>query len=120
MWFWWYMLASVLICPVAMILAGLLMWKHCANGKPGALGYRTRRSTASPEAWRFANYDCGRRCWHWGCLLLLPSVVAMLPVYGATEDIVGTLGGLIVTIDCVIMIALIIPTEWALKREFGD
>lgn len=120
MWFWWYMLASVLICPVTMILAGWLMWKLCAKGKPGAVGYRTRRSTASQEAWRFANEDCGKRLLRWGCITLIPSVLAMLPVCGASEDTVGTLGGLIAMVDCLIMVVLIIPTERALKREFGD
>lgn len=120
MWFWWCMFASVLICPLTMILSGLLMWKHCAKGKPGAVGYRTRRSVASRETWQFANEDCGKRMWRWGWITMLPSVLAMLPVYGASEDTVGILGGLIVMVECVIMLALIIPTERALKANFGE
>lgn len=121
MFFWWYMFAMVMFCPLMMIFCGWLMWKVCANGKSGgAVGYRTARSQASPEAWRFANEYCGKRCLRWGCTALLPSMLAMLPIYGANEDTVGLLGGLIVTIDCVLMVALILPTERALKREFPD
>lgn len=52
--------------------------------------------------------------------VLLPSMMAMLSIYGANDDIVGTMGGIIVMIDCALMIALILPTERALKREFGE
>lgn len=120
MFFWWYMLVTVMSCPLIMIFAGWLMWKVCAKGKPSAVGYRTRRSTASVKAGRFANEDCGRRWLRWGCIALLPSMMAMLSIYGANDDIVGTMGGIIVMIDCALMIALILPTERALKREFGE
>lgn len=112
------MLACVFICPVTMILSGWLTWKVAAKGKPGAIGYRTRRSVASQEAWQFANEDCGRRFWRWGWILLVPSVLAMLPIYGANDDTVGALGGFIVMADCVLMVLMIIPTERALKRKF--
>ncbi len=120
MFFWWYMLVCVLICPLAMMFGGRLMWKHCANGKPGAVGYRSRRSVASREAWRFANEDCGRRWWRWGCALLIPSVVAMLPVYGADDGTVGIMGGIVAMIDCVIILLTILPTETALRRKFDN
>lgn len=107
----------VLLCPLAMMFAGRLMWKHCANGKPSSVGYRSRRSMASEEAWRFANEDCGRRWWSWGCILIIPSLVAMLPVYGADYDTVGIMGGIITMVGCIIMLLTILPTERALKRK---
>lgn len=118
MFFWWYMLMSVMICALAMILGGWIMWKYSAKGEPSAVGYRTKRSVASVEAWQFANEDCGRRCWRCGWVVLGAAVSAMLPVYGATEDTVGTLGGIICLVECVIMVLLIVPTERALRRKF--
>lgn len=118
MFFWWYMLVSVLICPLSMIFSGWVMWKCCAKGQPGAVGYRTRRSLASVKAWQFANEDCGKRLWRWGWLLLPANALSMLLVGRAAMDTVAVLGGVLCMLDCLIMILLIFPTEKSLKRYF--
>ena len=44
-----------------MIVAGWLLRRHPPASINSVVGYRTARSMASPESWRFAQKDCGRR-----------------------------------------------------------
>ena len=43
MWFWWFMLICDLIIPIAMVIGGRMMWKHCPkninsmSGKAGKM-----------------------------------------------------------------------------------
>ena len=51
--------------------------------------------------------------------LLIPiSVIPMLFVIGKGEDIVATVGSIVMVIDLLILIAPIFPTEKALKKTF--
>ena len=50
---------------------------------------------------------------------MLPlSVISMLPAMGKSDEIVGGLGGIIVTVECVTMVAAILFVERALAKEF--
>lgn len=44
MWFWWFMLICDLIIPIAMVICGRMMWKHCPKHMNSMSGYRTTRS----------------------------------------------------------------------------
>ena len=44
MWFWWFMLICDLIIPIAMVIGGRMMWKHCPKNINSMSGYRTTRS----------------------------------------------------------------------------
>ena len=50
---------------------------------------------------------------------MLPlSVISMLPAMGKSGEIVGGLVGIIVTVECVTMVAAILFVERALAKEF--
>ena len=118
--FWWLMLVCGLLTPLLMIVCGRMMWKRPPKSINGSLGYRTARSMKNMETWKFAHDSCGRLWWKIGWIILLPSAAIYVPVYGSSEDVIGALSAVLLTIQCVILIVTIIPTERALKRNFGD
>ena len=118
MWFWWFMLFCDLLVPVLMILGGWMMWKHPPKKINMAIGYRTARSTKNIDTWRFAQDYCGHLWWKIGWTMLLPSLLVHLPFYGRSEGAVGTLGDILCSIQCIVMIGSIFPTERALKKTF--
>lgn len=120
MWFWWFMLICDLLIPVLMIVAGYMMWKHAPKKINGAIGYRTSRSMKNTDTWKFAHDYCGRLWWKIGWIALIPSALVHLPFYHSTENVIGTVGAILCTIQCIVLIASIFPTERALKRNFTE
>ena len=50
---------------------------------------------------------------------MLPvSMIVMLPVIGKSDDIVGVVGGVVVTAECMVMLVSILLTEKALAKQF--
>lgn len=123
MWFWWFMFICDFIVPAAMILGGRMMWKYPPKSINGMVGYRTRRSMKNKETWKFAQEYCGRLWWKIGWLMSIPSALVHIPFYGKSEGMVGILGGIVCTLECVVMISTIYFVEKALKRfdmGYGD
>lgn len=94
------------------------MWKHCPKEINCVLGYRTRRSMKNLDTWKFAHDYCGRLWWKIGWIILILSILIQIPFLHSTEDIIGYVGGIICTIQCIILVASIFPTEKALKKTF--
>lgn len=120
MWFWWFMLCCDLLIPIIMLIAGWLMWKHPPKNINGVIGYRTSRSMKNKDTWKFAHEHCGKLWWKLGWILLIPSIIAILPVYGSTENGIASVGLAVMAVQMVVLIASIFPTERALKRTFTD
>lgn len=120
MWFWWFMFICNLIIPFLLMIAGRMMWKHCPQKINYVYGYRTKRSMQNMDTWKFAHDYCGRLWWKLGWIMLLPSVLIQIPFFHSNEDVVGVVGGILCTIQVVILIISIFPTEAALKRTFYD
>lgn len=120
MWFWRFMLICDLIIPIVMIIGGRMMWKHCPKRINGIVGYRTTRSMKNMDTWKFAHDYCGKLWWKIGWLMIMPSVVIHLLVCNSNENTIGIVGGILVTIQCIILVVSIYPTEKALKKHFND
>lgn len=119
MGFWIFMLCMNLPVPLLMIGFGWA-FSHGSSGEVnGFIGYRTRRSMASQEAWNFAHRYFGRLWFFIGIITLVCSVAAMLPCIGRSDDVVGIWGAVVQGAQCILLIAPIIPTEKALKKRFG-
>lgn len=120
MWFWWFMFCCDILIPVTMIVCGWMMWKHCPKNINGLIGYRTSRSMRNMDTWKFAHEHCGKFWWIIGWISLMPSVIIHIPFYGTEDNTIGVVGGILVTIQVIILMATIYPTEQALKRNFTD
>lgn len=118
MWFWWFMFFSNILIPILLIVAGRMMWKHCPKDINSILGYRTTRSMKNMDTWKFAHDYCGRIWWKAGWILLILSILVQIPFYRSSDDMIGIVGTVICTVQCIILIASIFPTEHALKKTF--
>ena len=72
------------------------------------------------DTWRFAHDYCGRLWWKIGWIMLIPSVLVQFPFYHSSEDVIGTVGLILCTMQMIVLIASIFPTEAALKKTFSD
>jgi uncharacterized membrane protein len=120
MWFWWFMFICDLLIPLVMIICGRMMWKNPPKRINSIIGYRTSRSMKNMDTWNFAHDYCGRLWWKMGWIVLIPSIIVQLPFYGSLVSTIGIVGGILCTVQCVILIVSIFPTEMALRRNFTD
>lgn len=118
MWFWWTMLFSDILIPVIMIVAGIWMWKKSPSKINGFIGYRTSLSMKNMDTWKFAHEVCGKLWWKIGVIMLIPSVLIHIPFYNR-GDVVGTVGSVLITLQCIVLVASIFPVEKALKNTFN-
>jgi hypothetical protein len=77
-------------------------------------------SMKSKETWRFAHNYCGNLWRKIGWIMFVISIIIMLFVIGKNEDIIGTLSGILCSIQLVFLVGPIFPTERALKKNFDD
>lgn len=119
MWFWLFMFAVNLLIPVTMLVCGRWMWKHTPTTINSICGYRTKRSMQNKDTWQFAHHYCGRLWWKLGWILLIPSIFVQFPFVNSTSQSIGILALFLVTMQMVIMVLTMIPTELALKRTFA-
>ena len=75
-------------------------------------------SMKNKDTWEFAHHYSGKIWYKSGLVTLLISVVAMLMVLGQNTDTIGRLGGIICLLQCIPLVAVIFPTEIALKKNF--
>ena len=119
MGFWIFMLIMVLLIPCTFIGFGYLFLKKAPAKMNGVFGYRTKRSMRNKETWVFAHKYIGKLWLICGIISLPISVVLMLLLFGKNDDLIGTIGATIEGIQIILMILTILPTERALKKNFG-
>ena len=118
--FWCFMLATDLLVPLIMIAFGGVFARHAPKEINGLVGYRTPRSMRNQDTWRFAHRYSGRLMFRWGLALLPLSVLALLPVLGQGEEVIGTAGAIICCVQMIPLFGIIAATERALKHTFDD
>ncbi len=112
------MTVSNLILPVLMIVLGKVFIKKPPTQINGFYGYRTRRSMKNQAAWDFSHLYCGKLWRKMGWFMLPVSMIVMIPAFGKSDDIVGAVGGVVVTAECMVMLVSILLTEKALAKQF--
>lgn len=120
MGFWLFMFLCNLFVPATLILSGKLMQKYCPKKINSIVGYRTKRSMKNMDTWKFAHDYCGRLWWNIGWVMMVLSILIQLPFLHQTDDTVGIIGGIICTVQCIILVLSILPTELALKKTFNE
>lgn len=109
-----------LIIPIMMMVFGSIMKKRAPKGINYLFGYRTTRSMKNQDTWKFAHDHCGRLWWRLGLAMLSITMLIHIPFYNSDEAIMGTVTTIVMTLQVVVLIVSIIPTELALKRTFND
>lgn len=118
MGFWIFMTICNLLIPIVMIGFGWLLKKHPPKNINGIYGYRTSMSMKNMDTWKFAHEYCGKLWWKIGWMILPISVITMMLCMKSSKDIIGTVGGVVSAIQCVLLIVSIFPVEKALKKNF--
>ena len=109
-----------LLIPVVVIVTGRIMWKHYPKNINGLVGYRTTRSMKNMDTWKFANEYCGRLWYKMGLFMLVFSILVSVLLLRTNDSTYSMISLIFVLLQCIILIASIIPTEIALKKMFYE
>ena len=120
MWFWIFMFFCNMLVPLIMVIAGKMMWKKCPGKINIVYGYRTKRSMKNMDTWKFAHEHCGKLWWRIGWIMLAVSGIVHIPFIHSSEDAIGTMGVVLCSVQLIVLLGSIIPTEVALKKKFFD
>lgn len=120
MWFWWFLFGCDLLIPILMIIGGRMMWKHPPKNINGFMGYRTTRSMKNMDTWKFAHEYSGKLWWKLGWIILLPSILVHIPFYNSTDDEISVISLIVASVQIIVLIGSIYPTERALKNTFTE
>ena len=112
------MLCIGLLFPAIMLLMGRYFMKTAPKEINYIFGYRTNISMKNKDTWEFAHKYIGKLWFRFGWILVPITIIPMLFVLGKSEDIIGTVGAVVVVVDLIILISAIFPTEMALKKTF--
>ncbi len=118
MGFWIFMLIMDLLIPISMLIFGRLFMKKAPTDINYVFGYRTTMSMKNKDTWDFAHKYIGKIWYAGGLLFAAITIIVMLPFLGGDEDVVGTVGGIVCSIQLIPMIGAVIPTEMALRKNF--
>ena len=115
-----FMICVVLV-PIIAIITGYKMKTKPPKEINNTVGYRTRRSKASQEAWDFANVYCGKNTFIYGIVSLPVSIAfyALLTVSAHWGKLPAMLVVMLVQI-VTMAITMAVPTEMKLKKKFGE
>ncbi|HHT66365.1 MAG TPA: SdpI family protein [Clostridiales bacterium] len=118
MGFWIFMTIMNLLIPSTMIGFGSYFMKKPPKRINDLFGYRTTMSMKNRDTWEFAHHYAGKIWLITGWAALLISIIAMLLLLGQNTETIGRLGGIICLLQCIPLVAVIPPTEIALKKKF--
>ncbi len=118
--FWIFMLIINLLIPAIMIVFGSICLKRAPKEINDVIGYRTTMSMKNRDTWEFAHHYCGKVWRFVGWVILIPSILATVFVFGKDTSSVGSLSLIVIVIQTIILIISIAPTEIALRKTFDE
>ena len=119
--FWFFMLVMVLLVPLTMMLFGYLFYFKPPKNINRIYGYRTKRSMKNSRTWEFAHEYCGWLWMRFGAVMFALSLACMNQLArGKDIDTMGFWGGILVTIQCILLVLTIPLTEKALRKNFDE
>lgn len=106
---------SMIILPLIIFIAGFAMLKWPPKSPNWFVGYRTRRSSQSQEAWDFAQATSGRYCAIAGVLTTLATCAILLldNIFVITE----TFSTVVVILQLAVLMGVVPYTERKLKDK---
>lgn len=118
--FWFFMLVMVLLVPLTMMLFGYLFYFKTPKNINRIYGYRTKRSMKNSKTWEFAHEHCGWLWMRFGAVMFAVSLACMNIVRGQDIETIGIWGGILVMVQCVVLVLTIPLTERALRKNFDE
>ena len=72
------------------------------------------------DTWKFAHDYCGRLWWKIGWIMIILTTLLQLPFPRSNENVICMIGLTLCSIQVIVLIAAIFPTEAALKKTFFE
>lgn len=116
--FWIFILAMDLLIPLIMIGFGRLFLTKAPQNINATFGYRTTMSMKNQDTWDFAHKYCGKLWFKCGIVLLPLSVIPLLFILNKDITTIANVSLIIATVQLVVLLGSIFPTEAALKKTF--
>ncbi len=118
---WILMFCTILLLPIILIVIGWIFKKYTPPySKNAFFGYRTKMSKLNPETWEFAHKHFGKNSFVLGVIMLPISILSLLAYINADSETIAIVGTVVVSIQAVVFICAIFPTEKALKENFDE
>lgn len=116
---WWTSFCVCVILFLITFLGGLFMWLRCPKKINYLIGYRTKRSMQSKEAWEFAHHFCGKFWTVSGSVFFAVVLVLLLVFREKGEEVVTRISTLCIFLPLIPLFLSLLFTEIALKKRFG-
>lgn len=117
MGFWIFMLVMDLLIPVTMVFIGK-DFRKASEGDQCDVWIPDGDVHENKETWKYAHRCCGK-LWYVSGLVMIPvTVIVLACVFGKGNNCVGNVGGIVCTLQCVVIIGTIVVTERELKKRF--
>ena len=117
---WIGLLITDLLMPLIALLFGALFFRRAPKKINFIFGYRTSFSMKNKDTWAFAHRMIGRVWLPLGAAMLVLSPIPLLCLMGADESAVSLAGGMVMSVQVLLLILSIIPVEIALRRTFDQ
>lgn len=118
MYFWFFMLGIDMLLPLTMICFGGYFMKKAPKDVNAIFGYRTAMSMKNKETWEFAHHYSGKLWNRLGMILLPVTILIMILFIHQDIDIISIIGGIVCAVQLIPLIAVIILTENALRKNY--
>lgn len=114
------MICVDLMIPVIMVLAGYHLSVHTPDSGKGFFTYKSRRAKVNDDTWEFANQYFGRWMMVEGIILSAIAIVMAMAGLDLETDKIRLVTILVLVGEICALLAVIIPTESALKNTFDE
>ena len=118
--FWFFMLLMVLLVPVTMMVFGCVFYYKPPKKINSIYGYRTKRSMKNSQTWEVAHKHCGWLWMRFGSVIAPVSLTCMYVLRGKDIDTIGIWGGILVMMQCLVLVLTIPLTERAIRKNFDE
>lgn len=111
-------LSMNVIVPIVLIITGAIFKKHIPANRNGVVGYRTKRSRSSQEAWEFANKEMANLMFKYGIIMLIASIVISAFFVKSNVIVASVVCTVVMVLQCLWIVACILIIEKKLKDRF--
>ena len=117
--FWIFMLIVDMLVPITMLCFGLHFLRCRHKSRHGSAGYRSTYALKSEESWKFAQKHAGRTWLFVAGAEFILSLLILFLLRGSKNGLIGGVGAGLVVLQLGAMFLSILPTERALRKNFG-
>jgi hypothetical protein len=111
---------TFLIIPTLTFFIGLIFYFYSPKNINNIVGYRTKRSKQSEEAWKFANKHSAKLLLKSGLITFVISLILQAIIFRGSNEPATAIVNAVPLLQTLIIIIPGILTEKALKEHFND